>query len=95
MESPENGRPDAITGAGLHKSGAAKPTNHPKPTTGGHRRRRNAPVGLYTQGLRDGFDRGALDALRLMGRRCRSLDCAAEVEKLTEYYRGATDRQAS
>ena len=51
--------------------------------------------GRYTRGLRDGFDRGAQDALRLMGRRCHCLDCAAEVEKLADYYRGAADRRAS
>lgn len=46
-------------------------------------------------GFREGFQRGAVDALRLMGRRCHCLDCAVEAEKLTAYYRGAADRRAS
>ena len=54
-----------------------------------------AQLGLHTRGFYEGFDRGALDALRLMGRRCRCVDCAVEVEKLAEYYSGAADRRAS
>jgi hypothetical protein len=45
-------------------------------------------------GFREAFQRGALDALRMLGRRC-CLDCAAEAEQLADYYRGAADRWAS
>ena len=45
-------------------------------------------AGRPAQSWRDGFTRGALDALRMLGRRC-CLDCAAEAERLADYYRGA------
>ena len=45
--------------------------------------------------FRDWFRRGALDALRLMGRRCRCVDCAAEAEQLAEFYRPPAGRCAS
>ena len=50
--------------------------------------------GLRALGFREAFQRGALDALRMLGRRC-CLDCAAEAEQLADYYRGAADRWAS
>jgi hypothetical protein len=52
-------------------------------------RLRRRPADLFIEG----FDRGAQDALRLMGRRCHCVDCAVEVDKLAEYYRGAADRR--
>jgi hypothetical protein len=68
-------------------------TSHRQATGYSHSRgagrqcRRNSGGWLF----RDGFRRGALDALRLMGRRCHCLHCAAEVEKLVEYYSGGDD----
>jgi hypothetical protein len=56
-----------------------------------HGETRRRPADLFVEG----FDRGAQDALRLMGRRCHCLDCAVEVEKLAEYFAGAADRRAS
>jgi hypothetical protein len=41
------------------------------------------------------FQRGALDALRMVSRRTCCVNCAAEVDQLTEYYLGAADRWAS
>ena len=35
--------------------------------------------------FREDFRRGAVDALRLLGRRC-CLDCAVEVERLADQY---------
>ena len=52
--------------------------------------RRAESSGRYVDGLQTGFDRGAQDALRMLGRRCHCLDCAVEVDKL-----GAADRRAS
>ena len=48
----------------------------------------------YADGWRAGVVRGAVDALRMLGRRC-CLDCAAEAEQLAGYYRGADQRRAS
>ena len=64
-------------------------------TRTGNRHAEFSGVGRYVEGLQDGFDRGAQDALRLMGRFCHCLDCAVEAENLAEYYRGAADRRAS
>jgi hypothetical protein len=55
---------------------------------------RNGRPGLRASGFREAFQRGALDALRMLGRRC-CLDCAVEAEQLADYYRGAADRRAS
>jgi hypothetical protein len=41
--------------------------------------------GRFAHGWRAGFRRGALDALRMLGRRC-CLDCAAKAEQLALYY---------
>ena len=89
---PGEGAPPGITpGATTTNDVAALATR-----TGRHAESYGAgPVGRYVEGFQDGFDRGAQDALRLMGRRCHCLDCAAEAEKLAEYYRGAADRRAS
>jgi hypothetical protein len=49
---------------------------------------------ITASGFQEAFRRGAQDALRMLGRRC-CLDCAAEVERLVDYYQGAADRRAS
>ncbi len=65
-----------------------------KPNAGGRYRRR-APLGLHAMGFYEGFDAGAASALRLMGRRCHCVDCAAEVEALADYYAGAAERRGA
>ncbi len=82
-------------------SPGAKPRHHHRQLPSPHHKteshsHRKAEVdgGRYTDCWRDGFVRGAVDALRTLGRRC-CLDCAAEAERLTDYYQGAAGRWAS
>ena len=42
-------------------------------------------TGRRADEFREDFRRGAIDALRLLGRRC-CLDCAVEVERLADQY---------
>jgi hypothetical protein len=70
-------------------------TSHLKTESYPHRRGLAEAEGdRFARGWQAGFVRGALDSLRMLRRRC-CLDCAAEVDQLVDYYRGAVDRWAS
>lgn len=101
MTPPNEAGPRDITPEGTDNILTSTPTTTKKQVAAsdsngaGPRHRSNGLVGRYVEGFQDGFDQGALDAMRLMGRRCHCVDCATEAEKIAEYYSGAADRRAS